>query len=59
MFFTRNSKYVILFVVGTVASPLRKGELPMYVTYDFLIQFGLFIIALIGLCIKISHKDKK
>ncbi|WP_235828861.1 putative holin-like toxin [Anaerosacchariphilus polymeriproducens] len=30
-----------------------------YVTYDNLIQFGLFIIALIGLVHKISHKDKK
>ncbi|MDE5679543.1 MAG: putative holin-like toxin [Lachnospiraceae bacterium] len=30
-----------------------------YVTYDTLIQLGLFIIALIGLVYKISHKDKK
>ncbi|MDE6128991.1 MAG: putative holin-like toxin [Lachnospiraceae bacterium] len=29
------------------------------VTYDTLIQLGLFIIALIGLVYKISHKDKK
>lgn len=29
------------------------------VTYDDLIQFGLFIIALIGLVVKISRKDKK
>ena len=40
--------------------PLRKGEMPMqYVTYDSLIQIGLFIVALIGLVYKISHKDKK
>lgn len=30
-----------------------------YVTYDNLIQIGLFIIALIGLVYKISHNDKK
>lgn len=59
MFFTHVIKYAILLVVGTVASPPGKGELPMYVTYDYLIQFGLFIIALIGLCIKISRKDKR
>lgn len=40
--------------------PLRKGEMPMqYVTYNNLIQFGLFVIALIGLVYKISHKDSK
>ncbi|MDO4317228.1 MAG: putative holin-like toxin [Lachnospiraceae bacterium] len=31
----------------------------MYVTYDALIQFGLLIVALIGLVYKICHKDKK
>lgn len=31
----------------------------MYVTYDDLIQFGLLIVAIIGLVYKISHKDKK
>lgn len=30
-----------------------------YVTYDSLIQIGLFLVALIGLVIKISRKDKK
>ncbi|MDE7366760.1 MAG: putative holin-like toxin [Lachnospiraceae bacterium] len=30
-----------------------------YVTYDTLIQLGLFIVALIGLVYKISCKDKK
>ena len=29
------------------------------VTYDNLIQIGIFIVALIGLVYKISHKDKK
>lgn len=40
--------------------PLRKGEMPMqYVTYENLIQFGLFIVALIGLVYKICSKNKK
>ena len=31
----------------------------MYVTYDALIQIGLLIVAVIGLALEISHKDKK
>lgn len=31
----------------------------MYVTYENLIQFGLLIVALIGLVYEISRKDKK
>lgn len=51
--------YDILCLVGTV-DPLRKGvDAYMYVTYDNLIQFGLLIVAIIGLVIKIGHKDKK
>jgi hypothetical protein len=39
--------------------PLEKGGVPMgYVTYDNLIQMGLFLVALIGLVYKISHKDE-
>lgn len=34
-------------------------EMPMYVTYSELIQFGLFLVALVGLVFKISHEDKK
>ena len=30
-----------------------------YVTYDDLIQIGLFLVALVGLVIKICHDDKK
>lgn len=30
-----------------------------YVTYDNLLQMGLFLVALIGLVYKICHKDKK
>ncbi len=31
----------------------------MYVTYDALIQIGLLIVAVIGLALEISRKDKK
>lgn len=30
-----------------------------YVTYDFLIQFAVFVVTLVGLVVKICHKDKK
>ena len=36
----------------------RKEGLPMYVTYSDLIQIGIFIVALVGLCYKI-FKDKR
>ena len=40
--------------------PLEKGGMPMeFVTYENLIQIGLFLVALIGLVYEISHKDKK
>ncbi|MDD3413902.1 MAG: putative holin-like toxin [Lachnospiraceae bacterium] len=31
----------------------------MYITYDELFQFGLLIVAIIGLVLKASHKDTK
>ena len=31
----------------------------MYVTYDVLVQLGLLIVAIIGLVIEISRRDKK
>ena len=36
----------------------RKEGLPMYVTYSDLIQIGIFMVALVGLCYKI-FKDKR
>ena len=41
-------------------SPLEKGGMPMqYVTYEDLIQIGLFIVALIGLVYEICHHNDK
>lgn len=40
--------------------PLEKGGMPMqYVTYEDLIQIGLFIVALIGLVYEICHHNDK
>ena len=41
--------------------PLRTKErraMPMYVTYSDLIQIGIFIVALVGLCYTIFGKRK-
>ncbi len=57
--FTVNSLCATISFSGN-GCPLRKGEMPMqYVTYEVLIQFGLLIVAIIGLVVKICHKDKK
>lgn len=36
----------------------RLVEMPMYVTYSDLIQIGIFIVALVGLCYTIFGKRK-
>ena len=36
----------------------KKGGMSMYVTYSDLIQTGIFIVALVGLCYQI-FKDRK
>lgn len=41
--------------VGTV-SPLRKGVLPMYVTYENLFLFVTMLTGVIALAIGIKHK---
>ena len=37
----------------------RKEGLPMYVTYADLVQIGIFIVALIGLCHQIFKGNSK
>lgn len=37
----------------------RKEGLPMYVTYSDLIQVGIFIVALVGLCYTIFRGKRK
>ena len=46
------------FLCGGNGCPLEKGGMPMYVTYENLVQIGLFLVALIGLVYEISHKKK-
>ena len=36
----------------------KKGGMPMYVTYSDLIQIGIFIVTLIGLCYTIFGRKK-
>jgi hypothetical protein len=36
----------------------RKEGLPMYVTYSDLIQVGIFIVALVGLCYTVFRGRK-
>ena len=47
-----------LFYGGANPPDERKEGLPMYVTYSDLIQIGIFICALVGLCYQI-FKGKK
>ena len=62
------SKYVEVTynVFGGNGCPLRKREMPMYVTYGDLFELGTLIVAIIGLvyeicqnCRKGKKKDKK
>ena len=59
LFLYRLLNMIMLKLNSGNGGPLRKGEMPMYVTYSDLIQLGIFLVALIGLVYKISHKDKK
>ena len=37
----------------------RKGGLPMMITYSDLVQTGIFIVALVGLCYQIFNGKRK
>ena len=43
---------------GGTNPPDERKAMPMYVTYSDLIQIGIFIVALIGLCYTIFGKRK-
>ena len=48
-----------LYMVALVQQrPEWNVEMPMYVTYSDLIQIGIFIVALVGLCYTIFGKRK-
>ena len=48
-------------LIGGANPPDYKGRraLPMYVTYSELIQIGIFIVALVGLCYQIFKGKRK
>ena len=42
---------------GGNGCPLRKGVMPMYVTYESLVEIGMFLVALVGLVYEISRNS--
>lgn len=46
--------------IGGANPPDQRGKegLPMYVTYQDLVQIGMFIVALVGLCYTIFRGKK-
>ena len=51
---------LLYFAEGSSSPPdERKEGGAMYVTYEDLIQIGIFIVALIGLCYAIFNERKK
>ena len=48
-----------LFFGGADPPDIERRALPMYVTYSDLIQIGIFICALVGLCYTIFKGKRK
>lgn len=47
-----------LFIGGAPLQTKERRAMPMYVTYSDLIQIGIFIVTLIGLCYTIFGRKK-
>jgi hypothetical protein len=47
------------FIGGANPPDVRKEGMPMYVTYSDLIQIGIFICTLVGLCYTIFKGKRK
>ena len=45
--------------IGGANPPEERRALPMYVTYSDLIQIGIFIVALVGLCYTVFKGKRK
>ncbi|WP_330363431.1 putative holin-like toxin [Blautia wexlerae] len=54
----QRARRLTLFLPEGQPSRRKKGGMPMYVTYSDLIQIGIFIVALIGLCYTIFGRKK-
>ena len=46
----QRARRLALFVEGLILQTKERREMPMYVTYSDLIQIGIFICTLVGLC---------
>ena len=56
---TREPGGLPSFSEGLTLQTKERRALPMYVTYAELIQIGIFIVALIGLCYQIFKGKRK
>lgn len=56
---TREPRRLALHFRGATPPDGRKEGLPVYITYADLIQTGIFIVALIGLCHAIFKGKRK
>ena len=55
----QRARRLALFVEGLTLQTKERREMPMYVTYSDLIQIGIFICTLVGLCYMIFKEKRK
>ena len=55
----QRARRLTLFVEGLTLQTKERREMPMYVTYSDLIQIGIFICTLVGLCYTIFKGTRK
>ena len=54
-----RAAYPLFLSEGLTLQTKERRALPMYVTYSDLIQIGIFIVALVGLCYTIFKGKRK
>ena len=55
----QRARRLTLFVEGLILQTKERREMPMYATYSDLIQIGIFICTLVGLCYMIFKGKRK
>ena len=55
----QRARRLALFVEGLTLQTKERREMTMYVTYSDLIQIGIFICTLVGLCYMIFKGKRK
>ena len=55
----QRARRITLFAEGLTLQTKERREMPMYVTYSDLIQIGIFIYTLVGLCYMIFKGKRK